>query len=96
MQISSGLEVIISFFGYTEFGLLEFSRVDFTEFSVLEFFWNRQNPLFFSIGSARIIRAFYLFFNTWLEVAVPVSSFIYFLVDPVSFYFLVNPVPFIF
>ena len=60
--ISSGLEVILGYFCFTEFGVLELSRVDFTEFNVLEFFWNRQNPLFLCIGSARICCACYFCF----------------------------------
>ena len=47
LRISSGLEVILGIFCFTEFGVLELSRDDFTEFSVLEFFWNRHNPFFF-------------------------------------------------
>ena len=45
MQISSGLEVILGYFGYTNFGVLELSRVDFTKFGVLEFFWNHTNHM---------------------------------------------------
>ena len=57
LQISSGLEVILGYFGFTEFGVLKISRLDFTEFGVLEFFWIRYNPIFLCIGSARIFRA---------------------------------------
>ena len=39
------LEISLLFF-FTEFGVLELAKVDFTEFVVLEFFWNLQNPLF--------------------------------------------------
>ena len=60
LLISSGVEIIIGYFCFTEFGVLELSllflfqrfqvlelsRDDFTEFGVLEFFWNSQNPLF--------------------------------------------------
>ena len=38
MQISSGLEVILGYFCFTEFSVLELSRDDFTKFSVLELF----------------------------------------------------------
>ena len=66
--------------------------VDFTEFGVLEFFWDRQNSPFLWIGSARTCRAFYFWFLTWIEVAVHVSVFIIFYH---SFLFLANAVPFI-
>ena len=59
MQIYSVLELILSYFGFTEFGVLEFSIINFTEFGMLAFLWNRQNPLFLCIGSARICRACY-------------------------------------
>ena len=42
-----------------EFGVLEISRVDFTEFGVLEFFWDRQNSPFLLIGLAQICRSCY-------------------------------------
>ena len=96
LQISSGLEAILGYFGFTEFGVLEFSRIDFTEFGVLEFFWNRQNPLFLCIGSARIFRACYFCFYTWLEVSVPVSVFILYSRGSRDFSFIVDPVPFLF
>ena len=35
LQISSGLEVILGYFGFTEFGVVEFSRNNLTENSVL-------------------------------------------------------------
>ena len=38
LKISSGLEVILGYFGFTNFGVLELSRVDFIDFGVLEFF----------------------------------------------------------
>ena len=44
-QISSGLEVILGYFGFTEFG-------------VLEFFWFFQKCLFFYIGTANSSRAY--------------------------------------
>ena len=75
--------------------MLEFSRIDFTKFGVLEFFCNCQNPLFLCVGSARIFRACYYYFNTWLEVAVPVSVFILISRGYRAFFFLVDPVPFI-
>ena len=104
LQIFYGLEVIIRYFCFTEFGVIELSwlfcfiefgvielfRVDFTKFSVLDLFWNLHTPLFLWIGSAQICHACYLFFLTWLEVAVPVSVFILFLVDPVPFNFSRN------
>ena len=37
LQISSGLEVILGYFGFTNFDVLEFSIIDSTEFGVLEF-----------------------------------------------------------
>ena len=46
LRISSGLELILGIFCFTKFVVLEISRDDFTEFSVIEFFWNRHNPLF--------------------------------------------------
>ena len=55
MQISSGLEVILGYFGYTNFGVLELSRVDFTKFGVLEFFWNHTNHM--QLDSREIGRA---------------------------------------
>ena len=78
MLISSGLEVILGYFCFNEFSVLELSRVDFTEFGVLEFFWNPQNPRFLCIGSAQIFRACYFCFQSWLEVAVHVSVFVLF------------------
>ena len=62
LQKSSGLEVILGYFCFTEFGVLELSRVDLTEFDVLEFFQNCQNPLFLCIGSAQICHACYFCF----------------------------------
>ena len=41
LQISSGLEVIFGYFGITDFGELEFSRIAFTDFGVIEFFLYR-------------------------------------------------------
>ena len=35
LQISSGLELILDYFGFTEFGFFEFFRIDFTEIGVL-------------------------------------------------------------
>ena len=29
LQISSGLELILGYFGFTKFGVLEFSRIDY-------------------------------------------------------------------
>ena len=58
LQISSGLEVMLGFF-FAKFGVLEISRVDFTEFGVLEFFWDRQNSPFLLIGLAQICRSCY-------------------------------------
>ena len=60
LQISSGLEVILGFFPppslvclnylcyffFTDFGVPESSRDNFTEFGVLELFWNRHNTIF--------------------------------------------------
>ena len=37
LRISSGLEVILGYFVFTEFGLIEFSIIGFTQFGVLEF-----------------------------------------------------------
>ena len=37
LQISSGLEVILVYFGFTEFGVLRFSQIFFNDFGVLEF-----------------------------------------------------------
>ena len=39
LQISSGLEFILGYFGFTEFGALEFSKIFSAELGVLEFFW---------------------------------------------------------
>ena len=44
---------------FTEFGVIELSRDDFTEFVVLEFFCNHHNPLFLWIGLSRICRAWF-------------------------------------
>ena len=38
-QIYSGLEVILGYLYFAKFGVLEVSRIDFTEFVVIEFFW---------------------------------------------------------
>ena len=95
LQIPSGLEFILGYFGFTKFGVLALSRIDFTKFGVLEFFWNRQNPLFLCIGLDQICRACYFCFKTWIEVDVPVSVFILFSRGYHAFYFLVNPVLFI-
>ena len=60
LRISSGLEVILRYFCFAKFGVLELSLLlffakfgvlglsidSFTEFGVLELFWNCQNPLF--------------------------------------------------
>ena len=35
LRISSGLEVILGYFGFTKVGVPEFSRINFTEFGVL-------------------------------------------------------------
>ena len=79
------------YFCFAKFGVLKLSRDDFTKFSVLELFWNCQNPLFLWIGSARISRSCYFCFQTWLEGAVNVSVCILF---SSSFSFLADPVPF--
>ena len=60
-RISSGLEVILGHFGFTKLGVLEFSRINFTEFGVLEVFWNCQNPLLLCIGLIPINCACYFF-----------------------------------
>ena len=52
LRISSGLEVMLGYFCFAEFGVLELSRDDFTEFGVLEFFWDCQNSPFLWIGLA--------------------------------------------
>ena len=39
LQIYSGLEVFLGHFGFTEFSVLEFSRIVFAEFGVLEYLW---------------------------------------------------------
>ena len=39
LQISSGFEVILGYFGFTNSGVLEFSRIFFTKFGVLELLW---------------------------------------------------------
>ena len=44
---------------FAKFGVLEFSRDDFTEFGVLKLFWDCQNSLFLLIVSALICRACY-------------------------------------
>ena len=45
-RISSGLEVMLGYFCFAEFGVLELSIDDFTKIGVLELFWNFHNPLF--------------------------------------------------
>ena len=57
LWIPLGLEGIFCYFCFTKFGVLELSRVNFTKFSVLECFWNLQNPLFLLIGLDQICRA---------------------------------------
>ena len=52
LLISSGLEVMLGYFCFIDFGVLELSRDDFTKLGVLEFFWDRQNYPFLWIGSA--------------------------------------------
>ena len=37
LQISSGLEVILGYFGFTKFDVLKFYRIVFTIFGVTEF-----------------------------------------------------------
>ena len=91
LQISSYLSVIVVYFGFTEFGVLECFRIDFTEFGVLNFSGNRQNPLFLCIGSGQTFLC--LFFLSWVEVAMPVSGFILFSHGSCTFSFLVDPVP---
>ena len=59
LQIYSDLEVMLGYFCFAEVGVLELSRDDFTEFGVLEFFWDRQNSPFLWIGLARVFRACY-------------------------------------
>ena len=76
--------------------MFKLSRIHFTKFGVLEFLWNRQNPLFLCIGSAQIFCACYLCLQNWLEVAVTVSVFTLFSRGSRSFYFLVDPVAFLF
>ena len=78
LWISSGLEVMLGYFCFADFSVLELSRDNFTKFGVLEFFWDRQNSPFLWIGSAQIFHACYFWFLTWLEVAVPVFIFIQF------------------
>ena len=78
-------------FFFAKFGVLELSRVDFNDFSVFEFFWNRQNPLLLCVGSDQIDHACYFCFWDSLEVAMPVSVLLYFLVDPVPVSLLRTP-----
>ena len=40
LRIYSGLEVILGYFSFTKFGVLESSIINLTEFSVLKCFWN--------------------------------------------------------
>ena len=77
-------------------GVLEHSRINFTEFRVLGFFQNFHNPLFLRIGLAQFCRAFYFCFKTWLKVSVPISVLILFSCESRAFSFLVDPVPFLF
>ena len=52
LQISSGFEVILGYFGFTKFSVLDFSRIVFTKFGVLEFYGFVRN--IFSCVWARI------------------------------------------
>ena len=54
LQIYSGLRVILVYFGFTNFGVLELFRIFFTKFGVLELFWISHKCLLFFIGLARI------------------------------------------
>ena len=54
MGMSSGLEVIIDLFGFTEFGVFVISIIVYTVFGVLELFWIRKKCLFLCMGLARI------------------------------------------
>ena len=97
LWIYPGLEVILAYFGFTEFGVLELSRTVFSKFGVIELFWIRQKFIFFLIGAAWICRACWSCFKTQIEFSVPIYVFLFFycgyrafsvLVDPVSFPFL--------
>ena len=84
LRISSGLEFILGYFCFANFGVLELSRVDFTEFGLLEFFWNRHIPLFLCIGSAQILRTcFFLRLGSKLPCLFP-------------FYFIFSWIPWLF
>ena len=52
LRISSGLEVMLGYICFAEFGVVELSRDYFTKFGVFEFFWDRQNSHFLLIGLA--------------------------------------------
>ena len=61
LQMSSGLEVITVYFGFTEFGVLEFSIINFTEFGVLELLWNSQNTLYCVLARLKFPCLLFLF-----------------------------------
>ena len=52
LQISSGLEVILGYFGFTKFCVLEFSRINFNKFGVPGF--SRIVIILFSCLLARL------------------------------------------
>ena len=95
LRIYSGLGSILCYLGFAEFSVIETSRIYFTDFGVLEFFFNFQNPLFLCILPALIFRACFIL-KTWLKVAVPVYVFISFSHRSRAFSFFVDPVPFLF
>ena len=72
LQISSGLEVILGNIWFTNLGLLEFSKVDFTKFGVLGCFVESSE---------------YYFFVYWLGVAVPFSVWILFSRESCAFFY---------
>ena len=103
LQISSGLEFILGYFCFAEFGVLELSLLFFVLtisafLNCLEMIsprsvclnYSRIIEILFSCELARIEFAVLVtfVFRLGLVVAVPVSFFILFLVDPVPFRFL--------
>ena len=86
LRLFSCLEVILGYFCFTKFDVLELSRAYLTKFGVLEILWNYQNPLFCLLDRLKFaVHVIFIFrFGSKLLCLFPFL-----------FYFLVDPVPFI-
>ena len=94
LRISSGLEFILGYFGFTNFGVLEFSRIDLTEFGLLYF--SGFVRILFSCVLAQIKFSVLNIFFRLRSKLLCLFLFILFYRGYRDFSFLMEPVPFLF